>query len=49
MYRKCSKIGKLTAHAIIMSKGGLKKWLLEKMNQFSRSFERTEAATGSVL
>ena len=29
-----------------MSKGGLKKRLLERMNQFSRSFGKTEVATG---
>ena len=32
-----------------MSKGGLKKRLLERMNQFSRSFGKTEVATGGVL
>ena len=32
-----------------MNKGGLEKRLLEMMNQFSRNFGRTEAATGGVL
>ena len=53
MYRKCSKIRKLIPYTFIgwstMSKGGFKKWLLERINQFSRSFGRTKAATGGVL
>ena len=44
MYRKCSEIRKLVAHAVIgwstMSKCGFKKWLLERRNQFFRSFGR---------
>ena len=32
-----------------MNKGGSEKRFLEMMNQFSRNFGRTEAATGGVL
>ena len=46
MYRKCSKIWKLVAHAVIgwstMSKGGLKKWLLERWANFPDLAERLE-------